>query len=281
MQVFQKKQMKIFETLHLKRRISMKKRKQKYMTQCSIPTRKRSFDRKKFTLIELLVVIAIIAILAAILLPALNSARSKAQTIKCIGNLKQIGMMCLNYSTDSGGYLPNAYITLGNPANARNWSLGKDFPLYSMGKKITDEVPKNSVMVCPEPTPGTDLESSYGFNHWFIGGSTDGSVKRTTNKVRMPSRLMISTESVGFRSNPGFDKTSSAHLGEVIQFRHNGMVNVAFFDGHAETRGMNKVPTMHYPIWEGYGANHIATSWFWTDGQHNDWAFTIRDQFGL
>ena len=53
MQVFQKKQMKIFETLHLKRRISMKKRKQKYMTQCSIPTRKRSFDRKKFTLIEL------------------------------------------------------------------------------------------------------------------------------------------------------------------------------------------------------------------------------------
>ena len=189
-------------------------------------------------------------------------------------------MMCLNYSTDSGGYLPNAYITLADPANARNWTLGKDFPLYSMGKKITNEVAKNSVMVCPTPTPGTDLESSYGFNHWFIGGSTDGSVKRTTNKVRMPSRLMISTESVGFRSNPGFDKTSS-NLGEVIQFRHSGMVNVAFFDGHAETRGMNKVPTMHYPIWEGYGSNHIATSWFWTDGQHNDWAFIIRDQYGL
>ncbi len=264
-----------------KRRIKMNGRVQKFPQRNSAGKTENVSHSRFFTLIELLVVISIIAILAALLLPALNSARSKAQTIKCLGNIKQIGMMCLNYSTDSGGYLPSAYITLADPANARNWSLGKDFPLYCMGKKITDEVPKNSVMVCPTPTPGTDLESSYGFNHAFIGATTDGSVKRTTNKVRMPSRLMVSTESVGFRSNPGFDKTSSNHPGEVIQFRHNGRVNVAFFDGHAETCGMNKVPTLQYPLWEGYGSNHIATSWFWTDGQHNDWAFIIRDQYGL
>ena len=243
----------------------------------SIPYQRKA----NFTLIELLIVIAVIAILAALLLPALNSARSKAQTIKCTGNLKQIGMMALNYSNDSDGYLPSAYITLADPVKGwRNWNLGKEFPLYSMGKKVTEDVPKNSVMVCPTPTPGTDLESTYGFNHWFIAANPTGQTKRTTKKVRMPSRLMVCSENTNFRSNLVFSKTSTPP-DEVMQFRHGDMINVAFFDGHAETRGKSRVPTTHYPLWESLGSNHIATSWFWSDGQHNDWAFTIRDKYGL
>lgn len=83
--------------------------------------------RTLFTLIELLVVIAIIAILAAMLLPALNKARSAAKTNNCIGNLKQIGLGIAMYCGDYNDRLPPTAYSLGRwPGNPNQYETDKN-----------------------------------------------------------------------------------------------------------------------------------------------------------
>ena len=87
-------------------------------------------SRPAFTLIELLVVIAIIAILAALLLPALKTAKEKAQRTQCLSNEKQLGLALNMYLTDANDYLPwPCWGTSGDtdPACPPGWLYGKDY----------------------------------------------------------------------------------------------------------------------------------------------------------
>ena len=139
-----------------------------------------------FTLIELLVVIAIIAILAAILLPALNSARERGRAASCVNNLKQIGSAAAQYTNDFD-YFPRSAVLGGDSATFPAWTaqvapyLGD--PITMTGNNpVLDANHEYNVLSCPSntydlykaSTLGGKLGIDYGINKYFGYGTTIG-----------------------------------------------------------------------------------------------------------
>ncbi|HCE42353.1 MAG TPA: hypothetical protein DET40_02250 [Lentisphaeria bacterium] len=222
--------------------------------------------RSKFTLIELLVVIAIIAILAALLLPALSSAKETARGINCLSQQRQVLQGFIMYAGDYAGYVPGQvlYKVKWSPSNQWPWAVhfirwqADPFGNNSSGPDYLNR----TVVRCPYAPPYTPIvESSsgpvwktYGVLNFTASSPTvngvDVSLLRNTFwdgtdfagytwkflQIPQPSQIPWLADTIAESSQEQVqsfytDNTWSQTWGVIT--RHRNCANVAFVDGHA------------------------------------------------
>jgi prepilin-type processing-associated H-X9-DG protein len=189
-------------------------------------------------LIELLVVIGIIAILAAMLLPALARAKAKAASIQCLNQLRQVGLSAVMYSQDNHDYLPRSTHS-AMAFGQQPWALA--LGPYVVGKPIIkpDAVFTNLLNTfyrCPaDRRPLGDW--SYGKNVYpeLSSEETRGATWPRLSQIPRPSLTVLFAEKQGGSMADHFMAHfwSEGAKPEVDQSRHEGRSNYTYCDGHA------------------------------------------------
>ena len=172
--------------------------------------------KKGFSLIELLIVVAILAILIALLLPALNKAREKAFAIQCVNNMKNIGTALQLYANDTEYCMP--------------LMVRKDFTwVHEVAARLSRKKDKNGEYMIPCPSWPLYPSNSYGLNTFFSGEWDTANVCKKISRIRRPSKAQILVEN---NTDPRYNWPSNVGYLVWISFRHNMRSNVYHFDGH-------------------------------------------------
>ena len=229
-------------------------------------------SRRRFTLIELLVVIAIIAILAAILLPALQQARERAQGMNCASNLKQLAMVYHFYADDYRGYLPcldnlpgGFLVQGGTTISGKNWLDG--VVAYYLNRQNASQEPVK-LLRCPSEDATEDITTNYGLNYLIATETVNGGPQGIkTTRLERPTQTAMLVENYGHLCyacdvlNPaGQHVVGNIGPNRAAFFRHSGKAAVGFLDSHIETRSKDQVPSK-----EGYPSAETAAlknTWF-------------------